>query len=172
MRRFRKITWTFVVVATAASTLFANLPLTVCACSPAPVRPEIVTNDARTSSCSCGNTCCSNPNEEGSCCHPKPAKTDPPTPIPNAPKNPSQKTSPLDQPTLKARDCQQAVLPTTTFSIEQRHTDANEVVVLIHSLAVAPICITSMGVPIPLSRQVHQVPPPTDLVVAFQHFII
>jgi hypothetical protein len=64
------------------------------------------------------------------------------------------------------------VAPAKTFSIEQRHANANEMVVLVHFVAIAPMGVPQIGSASPLSWQAHRVPPPTDLVVAFQHFVI
>jgi hypothetical protein len=58
------------------------------------------------------------------------------------------------------------------MSIEQRHVHANDVVALLHSVEMAPIYFTKIGNASPLNWHSHRVPPPTDLIVAFQHFVI
>jgi hypothetical protein len=168
MRRIRRIFCSLVVLATAASTLLANVPLAVCACSPVPVNQNARSEETSPSSCCCGNHCCPSTSNERSCCTPK--ATPKPTAVTSSPAK--QKEMPTNEPTIKAPDCQQAVAPTKTFSIEQRHGNANDVVILVHSAAVEPICHLRSGIASPLTWQVHRVPPPTDLVVAFQHFVI
>src|ERR1019366_10749874 len=122
------------------------------------------------SSCCCGTNCCPTTSSENSCCTPKPEKTDNPTP--GQPAAPGQKDAPPKEPALKGPDCQHAVAPTKTLSIEQRHANASEVVVVVHSVTIAPLCVMRTGVASPLIWRVHRVPPPTDLVIALQHFVI
>jgi hypothetical protein len=172
MRRIRRIFCSLVVLATAASTLLANVPLAVCACSPVPVSQNTTSEETAPSSCCCGNNCCPTTSNERSCCTPKPDKKNTTKPMPGSPSAPEQKEVPTNEPALNAPDCQQAVAPTKTFSIEQRHANAGEVVILVHSVAVEPACLTQPGMASPLTWQVHRVPPPTDLVVALQHFVI
>src|SRR5260370_5540785 len=128
-RRIRKISCCLVGVATAASTLLANLPLAVCACSPVPVSQNTTSEETAPSSCCCGNNCCPTTTNERPCCVPKPEKKDTTRPITGQPAAPGQEEAPPNAPALKAPDCQQAVAPTKMFSIEQRHVNADEVVV-------------------------------------------
>ena len=172
MRRVRKISCSLVVLATAVSTLLANVPLTVCACSPVPVSQNASSQEAAPYSCCCGNNCCPTTSNEGSCCAPKPGKNDTAQPMPGEPAAPRQKDTPPSEPALNAPDCQQAVAPTKTFSIEHRHANAIEVVVLVHSFSVEPICPAQAKIASPLTWRVHRVPPPTDLVISLQHFVI
>src|ERR1022692_4414266 len=132
MRRIRKICCSLVVLATAASTLLANLPLAVCACAPVPVSQNATSEETASSSCCCGSNCCPTNSNERSCCTPKPEKKDTTKPLPSQPAVPGQGDAPPNEPALKAPDCQQKVALTKTISIEQRHGNPNEILGLVH----------------------------------------
>ena len=174
MRRIRQISWFFVVLASAASTLFANVPLTVCACSPPPVSSNSPSAQAesKSSGCPCGMNCCASAPERTACCVKKPGgTTNESKPIEKRGGREHQGQS--DGPHLRAPDCQKTVSQRESFSIENRHTNAGEL--MENVLMASPnseLCCPIPGECDSFGDPVHWEPPPTDLVVSLHHLII
>ena len=176
MRRIRKIIWSFIVLATVASTLLANTPLIVCACWTGQEKKLIVPTDAKSSSCSCGSNCCPSTDHQKPCCK-KPAdkKTMKPTlPLPTDQPQDEQGTDPShNEPAINSPDCQKTMAQPEVFSLNLREVTAGGVLI---DFLQSPPSDQYDVLPVTFSSQVnwqaYRLPPPTDLVVALQHFLI
>jgi hypothetical protein len=151
MYHLRRICWTVLVLATASSTLFANVPLVACACSVA-VRESKSTEEPGAPTC-----CCCKPQPE-TCCSVKP----PPVPIEER-----------DLLQIRGADCQKAITQHEVISLEERHADLRELVGAgFDWCALAQVrCLTLPRAFSAIDLAIQE-PPPTNLVVSLQHFII
>lgn len=168
MRRIRKITWLFVVLATAVSTLLANMPFIVCACPTGQNKKTTASPDAQPVLCCCGSNCCSTPDQGSPCCNKKPADK----PVSSDPK---EHQVPLPEgPAIQPAPCQKCVLQPEHFLLSERE-------VTIAGEPFAPCanslnCLQDFDPPIPaislMDWEIQRLPPPTDLVIVLQHFVI
>jgi hypothetical protein len=173
MRRLRRLSLTLLVWLTAAATLVAGTPRLVCTCPNGRVKPYCFGSADSKTGCCCGGECC------GNACGPH-RRNHPEQPVTTpaccghcsccgssaAP----QKSGPL----VSSRCCARSTArpdPSTIPSSDRGVAKATSSVLL----------LTPGGSPHrhpdPVAadfrqRPDHQRPPPTDLVIAFQHFLI
>jgi len=165
MRCLRRTFCVVVVLATAASTLLANTPLVlVCACSTRATQKTSLVPQAEAKVCCCGGDCCPGQSEESPCCK----KTSSPEAA-----QPDRENSPQG-PAIQAAHCLKTVFTSEQFLLSERDiVNAGEPFAQpVHSFT----CIHDHVQPIlgfsQVAWEIHRLPPPTDLVVVLQHFVI
>jgi len=196
MRRLRKTVTSILVWATAASSLFGSIPHFTCRCPDGTVKPFCSGQATPGSSCCCnGKCCCSTGNGDGCCCKGKSSpgqqesnghsccqqsKTETPSkPAAGQPDESTQKTGPdprsgSDERLVISRTCcQKTLVKAESRTLVRPETKPAEQVDLLS----APLAPLNSGYnPSPLALpdgwKIYSLPPPTDLVIAFQHFII
>lgn len=152
MRQIRSILWSVLVLATTTSVLFANVPISFCAC-----RGEQRTNrveEPPTSNCCCSGGCCAPKPDADTCCGPKSSEV------------PGDNTGPI----LILPHCHLIATQPEVVSVEERSAQVvlECLVAADQGVMIAP----SPGSSATLSfAHVFQEPPPTDLVVTLQHFL-
>jgi hypothetical protein len=161
-----------VVLATATSTLLANVPMTVCACSIDLASSKSPSREvAQSPVCPCGSNCCAPASAGKSCCVKKASKNH--KHKPNEKNNGGERRSQSDKVHVEAADCQKMVTQNSSCSIEQRHTTVQKLID--HILIACPDSDRYR-----LQKAGHDIvggnvicdPPPTNLVLALHHFII
>lgn len=178
MRRLRRISWTFVVLTTAASTLLANAPLTVCACPNVPVRRPNNASEPKTSSCCCGNNCCPASSDEGSCCNKKPAsKKEPQRSQPSDQKHENRRSgSSPSEATIGPSECQKSTVQPETSTLTNSEVKASDDLIsvgLSANLITPEVAYSADSSPTSmLYWRDFRMPPPTDLVISLLHFLI
>jgi hypothetical protein len=91
---------------------------------------------------------------------------------PSNAKQADQHPEPLSGPAMKAPDCAKAVTQPETLTIEQRQADLHELMSLTFDRCpIADVFCVLPFVFLPTDLDFRE-PPPTDRVVAFQHFTI
>ena len=165
MRCLRRTFCVVVVLATAASTLLANTPLVlVCACSTRATQKTSLVPQAEAKVCCCGGDCCPGQSEESPCCK----KTSSPEAA-----QPDRENSPQG-PAIQAAHCLKTVFTSEQFLLSER-----DIVNAGEPLAQPVLFFTSIQdhvqpilAGLQLDWEIHRLPPPTDLVVVLQHFVI
>jgi hypothetical protein len=182
MSMFGRILWTAHVWLTATMTLVAGIPLADCIC-PDGTRKVFCSgcaaNEARccqTASCSPSPQANSNgPVKRAACCaH---------SAVPKTPTNqttlgsktvrqqPQQKPGPDGQ--VTALGCRRALAEQQAPVVTSAEKSRPESVLALALPAVAvPIAFLTKAPPCPLAWQSYRLPPPTDLVIVLQHFVI
>jgi hypothetical protein len=153
MRHLRQILWSFVVLASCTSLLFANVPIAFCGCRSV---EQVAPSDAsETANCCCSGGCCVPSPATESCCGPTSGRHQ------DAP----------SIPILILPHCQQVATQPEMVSVEHRSTYLGE---LIADASNAKLVETLLprDWSTPSFAHVFHEPPPSDLVVTLQHFLI
>jgi hypothetical protein len=160
---------------TATTLLVAAVPHFHCLCPNGQVKPFCLNLRSGPTGCCCGGACCASNADGSSCCH-----------VPG---------DPLDEPDADKTSCCHSTAPTAATTAYVR-TQCCTRTPQAEFIAVAPepgpeqashpsggLCLLAAPAPVlasvspyahgwPLSWQSHQLPPPTNLVIALQHFLI
>src|SRR6516165_1746839 len=110
MRRVRRFLCVMVVWATSLSTLLANTPLLVCACSSCEKSNAKQDPETESQVCCCGGDCCPGQDQKFPCCNKTRSVTGRQPSRENAPQGPEFQRAP----------CQTAVLPSKQFLLSER----------------------------------------------------
>jgi len=154
MCRVRRILCSIVILATAASSLLANVPIAVCACVSRPAHQSETSETAKPGTCCCcGNNCCT-PADEEPCCDRQ---------------TQDSKEDGSGAPTITRPNCHLTATHQEAVSIEQRHADVGEMIADCSN--VAPLDCLQEPVSHALFDHALHDPPPINLVVTLQHFL-
>lgn len=195
MRRLRKTAMSFLVWATAVSSLLGSTPHFTCRCPDGTVKPFCSGQVTPGSSCCCNGKCCSTGSGDGCCCKGKSSsgrqgsnghsccqqsETVPPSkPSADQPDKNAQKAAPdprsgSEEPLfISGSCCQKTLVKAESRTLVRPDTKSSQQVEF--GLALLPPLNTDYNPPpaaLPDSWKTYALPPPTDLVIAFQHFTI
>lgn len=197
MRRLRKTATALLVWATAVSSLLGSTPHFTCRCPDGTIKPFCTGQAKPGSSCCCnGKCCCSTGSGEGGCCckgksssgeqgsngHSccQQSKTETPSkPSADQSDESGRKTGPDfrsgtgEDLVVSRACCQKTLVKAEGRTLVRPETKPTAQVQF--SLALLPPLNTDYNPPLlPLADgwKVYRLPPPTDLVIALQHFII
>jgi hypothetical protein len=170
---------------TAASTLLAGLPRFECACpaaQPGPASPDV---KAKATGCCC---CAPEAGERGDqhpCCQHEGQETCPDSPkragavsgqAPSGLHGPQAATSPTGSPELTQARCAKTPLAPSravTAAVSKTHSGGWQAPELLAPTGACPVAApSSCAAPSRHPWLTSHVPPPTDLVVTLQHFLI
>lgn len=178
MRRVRTGAWIFVVWATAATTLFGNTPYVVCHCPDGSLKLFCFGSSAGKCCCSKGgaSACCSKKTTPGEqpkkacCCQKQPSKAEIESGCVNGC---TSESKPLKGLIIGRTCCQKTVVQPEVQTLirpdlKAYETQATELLLLPATLGNPLSSITSIR----SDWQVHDLPPPTDLVTTLQRLTI
>jgi hypothetical protein len=166
MQRVRKTLCVFVVLATAVSTLLANTPLLlVCACSARTTKRTSQVGETEPEACRCGGDCCAVQSEKCPCC----CQTKSSARAAQPDRDKSAKG-----PAFQAAHCLKTVFASEQVLLSERHSvSAGEPFAqVVHSFTSMHETVPAVPGLSPMEWEIHGLPPPTDLVVVLQHFVI
>jgi hypothetical protein len=197
MRRLRKTATALLVWATAVSSLIGSTPHFTCRCPDGTVKPFCSGQTTPGSSCCCNGKCCStsdgadccckgksSPRQEEkngpSCCHRSKTETPSKPAVSQPDEENAQKIGPDPRSGSEGRlvisrsCCQKSLVKAESRTLVRPETKPIGQV----EFGLAPLPSLNVGYcnPSPLALwdgwRIYRLPPPTDLVVAFHHFII
>ncbi len=178
MELVHKTVWTGIVLLTAAMTLVAGSPHFVCRCPNGQVKPFCLGFTSKTTGCCCDGTCCCSSTPGKSCCC---GQSD-------APAGPASQESCC----LQHRDQQSTESQGTTWQVGRVRCTKTmaQPPVFVSVSPKSPVSDEAFARPfvaaesvlvsaVPMSEghghfswELHLLPPPTDLVIALQRFLI
>jgi hypothetical protein len=196
MRRLRKTAMALLVWATAVSSLLGSIPHFTCRCPDGTLKEFCSGQATSESSCCCNGKCCCSTGGAGSCCQGKSAptqegKTEPSccqASITEAPSKsadgrpdevnaqkigPNPRSRPEECVLISRSCCQKTLAKAESRTLVRPETEPVKQVEF--GLApLAPLCVGYNPSPLALRNgwSISRLPPPTDLVIAFQHFVI
>ena len=195
MRRLHKTVTTFLVWATAASSLLGSTPYFTCRCPDGTVKLVCTGQATAGSSCCCNGKCCCSTGSDGGCCKGKPSRGQrgsnghsccqqstgeaPRRSVVEQPDGIAQETAPAarsgpaEHLVISGSCCQKTLVKAESRTLVRPETKPTQQVEF--SLAFLPPLNSGYNPPplaLPDSWKTYPLPPPTDLVVAFQHFTI
>jgi putative Ca2+/H+ antiporter (TMEM165/GDT1 family) len=163
MKHARRILFVGLVWLTAAGTLLAGLPHAACLCAVGPDKAKHVA-DAKPSGCCCGAGC-------------TPAQTGCPFCGKHTEKsqdeNDASRTQTAREAAVRPAPCRHVIVPSTVIATAASHGDKTLIKTFV--LAAPPASDQNVAEFTPNlrdSREIHLLPPPTDLVTVLQHFLI
>ena len=171
MRSLHRTALVALIWLTAASTLLAGLPHFECACPAA--RPQPASPDAKAKAAGCCCSCCvappGEPEAQRPCCRPESQQ-----PRPAKPKQTAK--APAGAPELTQSRCAKTLPPASdsvTAAVAKTDAAGWHTPELLAQAATGPDATLSVcGLPCRLPWLIAHEPPPTDLVITLQHFVI
>ena len=178
MRFLGRRLWVAQVWLAAVMLPVASLPHFCCICPDGHVKPFCLGLASKESGCCCGGSCCGSAPRGGDCCNPSP--TTKPRAEPRCcccQSHPEQATQPTADAghQLGGLACQKTLIRTDLVAVPDEQAHPRVSAGPITWLSVTP---TALLLPPPrwepahLCWQTYELPPPTDLVIALQRFII
>ena len=185
MRVLGRIAWIALVWMTAASTLLAGLPRVECICPDGSVKPVCTGHSTKDTTCCCGGSCCSGtPGGKGCCAAAKKAgccgesrqeSKEPQKPEGGGAVRPqSPDAAPSHHGRVEGKCCQRTLAATAPVAVGKFEPAGPK-----HLTAMTFLpAFASFAMQLTQGRAANSLPwqiyahPPTDLVIAFQHFVI